>query len=70
MSLLNLENVPGNMVSGLGTDELEWVTTESSDRFVFELDPDFLKEMNLLYLLFLSTRWTKVTALVCGAFMS
>lgn len=46
MSLLNLENVPGNMVSGLGTDELEWVTTESSDRFVLELDPDFLKEMN------------------------
>ena len=70
MSLLNLENVPGNMVSGLGTDELEWVTTESSDTFVLELDPDFLKEMNLLYLLFLSTRWTKVTALVCGAFMS
>lgn len=46
MSVLNLENVPGKIVSGLGTEELEWITKESSERFILELDQGFLNEMN------------------------
>ena len=46
MSVLNLENVPGKMVSGLGTEELEWITKESSERFILELDQSFPTETN------------------------
>ena len=42
MAQLNLENIPGKQISGLDTNELEWVTEESSDRFLKELSKDFL----------------------------
>lgn len=45
MSVLNLENVPEKIVSGLGTEELDWNTAESLERFVLELDSYFLIEM-------------------------
>jgi len=46
MSVLNLENVPGKMISGLSTEELDWITAESTERFILEMDPNFLDEMN------------------------
>lgn len=45
MPVLNLENIPEKIVSGLGTEELEWNTAESSEKFVLELDSYFLIEM-------------------------
>ena len=46
MALLNLNNVPGNIISGMNSSELEWLTTESSERFVFELSDDFLSMLD------------------------
>ena len=49
MALLNLNNVPGNIISGMNSSELEWLTTESSERIsvyewsVFELSDDFCR---------------------------
>ena len=45
-SMLNLQNVPNNAISGLGTDELQFVTNESSDRFLIEFSDDFLSFLN------------------------
>ena len=36
MSLLRMENIPGQQLSGVGDDELEWITTESMDRYQYE----------------------------------
>lgn len=44
--MLNLQNVPNNEISGLGTDELQFVTNESSDRFLIEFSDDFLSFLN------------------------
>lgn len=42
---LNLRNIPGGMISGLSTNELEWVSIESCDRFLSELSPSFFDDM-------------------------
>ena len=44
--MLNLANIPGEEISGLGTDELSWVSEESGSRFLNELSDDFLKYLN------------------------
>ena len=36
MSLLRMENILGQQLSGVGDDELEWITTESMDRYLYE----------------------------------
>ena len=48
MSLLNLENIPNSMISGVGDDILEFVTNESSNRFIVELDEQFKNELQQL----------------------
>ncbi len=44
--LINLSNIPNGMISGLGTDELEWISVESNDRFIDEISGDFLRYLN------------------------
>ena len=41
---INFANIPGNSVSGLSDGELSWVSEQSMDRFMSELDEGFLKE--------------------------
>jgi integrase len=50
-ALINFDNVPGRMISGLNDEELEWVSKESETRFLNELLPNpdidaFLSELN------------------------
>ena len=45
MALINLSNVPGQMISGLSDDILDFVSEASMERYVRELDPDFLQEI-------------------------
>ena len=44
--LLNLDNIPNKQISGLGDEELEWVKSESNDRYVVELDYEIFKDLN------------------------
>ena len=43
--LVNMENFPGGMISGLSTDELNFFSTESNNRFLKELDSSFLNDI-------------------------
>ena len=43
--LLNLSNVPNQQISGLNDDELQWVTDESNERYVLELDTAMFDEL-------------------------
>ena len=45
-SLMNMSNIPGEIISGLSTEDLHFVTSEASTRFVKELDDAFLSELN------------------------
>jgi len=45
MSLLNLGNVPNNEICGLSDEMLNWVTTESCDRYITELTKGFQEEL-------------------------
>ena len=38
MSLINFDNIPNGMVSGLSSEELNFFSKESTERFVVELD--------------------------------
>ena len=42
MSLLNLANVPGNIISGMDDEVLNFVSNESSDRYLYEFSSSFL----------------------------
>lgn len=46
MALLNLENVPNNMISGLDDIMLDWVNEESNERELYELSSDFIKMLD------------------------
>ena len=46
MSLLNLNNVPNNMLSGIDSETLEWLTKESNERSIFEWSDEFLDYLN------------------------
>ena len=46
MALINFENFPHGMVSGIGDDELEFFADESSSRFLKELSNEFMKEFD------------------------
>ena len=46
MSLLNLENIPGRMISGLDGEMLDWVTQESNYREVIELSHSFSRDIH------------------------
>ena len=41
--MLNLQNIPNNEISGLDTDVLNWVTIESSERYINEISDDFFE---------------------------
>ena len=47
-SMLNLENVPGNEISGNSTEELDWITRESNDRYLYELSAAFVESLDNL----------------------
>jgi len=46
MSLLDLRNLPNNEVSGLSDEMLEWVTTESGERYISELSKSFQDDLD------------------------
>jgi len=43
--MMNYENIPGNMISGLSDEVLQWVTSESGDRYLTELSYTFTEEI-------------------------
>ena len=46
--MINLENIPDAMVSGLSTEMLDFVTSESNYRYLKELDVFFLNQLENL----------------------
>jgi len=44
--MLNFDNIPDQQISGLGTDELDWVAYESGTRKLKELSDGFLNYLN------------------------
>ena len=42
--MINMDNIPNKMVSGVSDEELNWISKESCDRFLIELGEDFLSE--------------------------
>jgi hypothetical protein len=47
MALLNMNNVPGKIISGVDDETLNFITKESNERFLIELDPKFLEEVDI-----------------------
>ena len=45
---LDFRNIPGEMLSGVDTDELEWLESESTERFIKEMDPSFINMLNTI----------------------
>lgn len=45
MALIDLSNIPGQMVSGLSDDTLDFVTEASTERYAQKLDQYFLQEI-------------------------
>ena len=44
--MINMDNVPNQQISGLSSDELEWVSEESGSRYITELSDEFLNYLN------------------------
>ena len=44
--MLNYDNIPDRQISGLDSDELNWVSLESGTRYIKELSCDFLNYLN------------------------
>ena len=44
-ALLNLQNIPGNMISGMNSGDLQWVSHESSERYISELSRSFQQDL-------------------------
>ena len=42
MALINFKNIPTEMISGLDTESLEWVSVQSRERVVSEISNEFL----------------------------
>ena len=45
MPLLNLMNIPGGQISGLSDENLQFVSSESAQRYLRELSDEFRKNM-------------------------
>ncbi|PAA78213.1 hypothetical protein BOX15_Mlig009205g2 [Macrostomum lignano] len=43
--LINYSNLPGEMVSGMSTEELAWVSSESNSRYLEELSEEFARKI-------------------------
>ena len=43
-----MNNVPNEIVSGVSEAELNWITKEGGERFLTELDENFLSEYGIL----------------------
>ena len=48
-TLLNLQNIPSNMISGMSGDDLQWVSHESSERYISELSRSFQQDLENWY---------------------
>jgi len=46
--LLDFQNIPDNIISGLDSNELMFVSKESNNRFVNELDPQIMDDLNAI----------------------
>ena len=46
MSLLNMQNIPDGMISGLSTEQLNWVTVQSNERTLIELIPNTFSDID------------------------
>jgi len=46
--MLNLNNVPVNEISGSSTEELDWITNENNERYLYELSAVFVENLNNL----------------------
>ena len=46
MALLNMDNIPRRIISGLTNEEVSFVSSESNIRKVFEMSGDFLNMLN------------------------
>lgn len=46
MSLLDMLNIPNGTITGLSTEELNWVTEESSERYLEEISDDFIRALS------------------------
>lgn len=44
--MINYDNIPDHQISGLDTEELEWVSEQSGDRYLEELSDGFLNYLN------------------------
>ena len=46
MALLDMTNIPNQTISGVSTEELQWITEESSERMIKELDIEMFKDLD------------------------
>ncbi|PAA54390.1 hypothetical protein BOX15_Mlig013140g1 [Macrostomum lignano] len=44
--MLNYANLPDQLISGLSTEELHWVSSESATRYVEELSGEFARQLD------------------------
>ena len=44
--MINYDNIPGSMISGLNDESLEWICSESGERYISELSASFAKELD------------------------
>lgn len=47
-NMINMDNIPGGMISGLDEELLTFVTEESSERFVHEISSSFFNELEAI----------------------
>ena len=45
MSLLDFKNVPGGQISGVNDEESKWISSETFDRYLYELSDDFVRSL-------------------------
>ena len=46
MALLNMNNIPNQTISGVSSEELDWISEESSERMIKELDLDMFRDLD------------------------
>ena len=46
MALLNMNNIQNQTISGVSSEELEWISEESSERMIRKLDLDMFRDLD------------------------
>ena len=46
VALLNMNNIPNQIISGVSSEELEMISEESSERMIEELDLDMFRDVD------------------------